>query len=671
MSSFADLYGVSGEGNLFRPGTLNGTFPTVVGMEIGENAYPADYQNWAPSVGVVWSPDFGDKGLFSKLFGASGKSVFRGGYSRAFVREGTALIGSIFTANPGGSLSVVRSVGNGNLTLNTNFRDANNPNLVPPSIPEGPAYPLDLRTLPALQGSNGFDPNIKTGYVDSFSFGYQRELDRNSVIEFRYVGNRGKDLFRQHNINELNTIENGLVKEFALARQNLEANIAAGRCQGSLQDTNSAGANFAANCRYNFAYFGPNTGTNPLPISLSYIGGSNGLAVAGHTATLTPGALGAEGTVSVSGAALNPANYLNSLWRNTAFASNLSRNAPALITFGGNLEGAAQRRNNALASGLPSNFFFVNPTSATAGSFVVDNGARTWYDGGIIEYRRRLSDGLRVAASYTFAKAQSDSFQSNSDNFANYTHREGGRDLAKGVAVFDIRHAFKLDSTYDLPFGKGRALFNSSNGFVNGLIGGFSLNPVVRWQSGSPIQIGNVQLVGMTPKELTEMVKIRKNSTALVGNPIEVVTWLPDDVILNSIRAFAIDPLSSTGYGVLGAPEGKFIAPAGYGDCISRYSGECGFTNLVIYGPSFFKFDISVLKRINFGERRNIELRATFLDALNMPNFRVGGWDSDVVTSGCCGNSFGQLASPSAYRDISTTNDPGGRLIDLMLRINF
>jgi hypothetical protein len=33
--------------------------------------------------------------------------------------------------------------------------------------------------------------------------------------------------------------------------------------------------------------------------------------------------------------------------------------------------------------------------------------------------------------------------------------------------------------------------------------------------------------------------------------------------------------------------------------------------------------------------------------------------------------TFGQLGSGSAYQDISTTNDPGGRLIDLMVRLNF
>ncbi len=649
LSSFEQVYGVSGFGNIFRPGTLTGTAPTVVGMQIGESAYNADKNNFAPTVGVVWSPNFGEKGILPTIFGGKEKSVFRGGYSISFVREGTALIGSILGANPGGNLSASRNLSNGNLTTGTNLRENGNPNLTPATFSTTPAYPITLTTA---NSANGFDSNLKTGSVHSFSFGYQREINRNTVIEARYVGTRGYDLFRQHNLNEINTIENGLAAEYQLAQQNLYANIAANRCQAGVT---------AANCQYNFAYFGPGSGTSPLPISLAYISG----AINGHSAALTPGALNQSGTVSVSTAASNPANYSNALFRNSAFASNLNRTNPAVITFAGNLEGAASRRLNALAAGLPSNFFFVNPTTATSGAYIIDNSGHSWYDAVVIELRRRLSDGLRIQANYTFGKARTDSFQSNSDNFANYTHRDNGSELAKTVAVFDIRHAFKLDATYDLPFGRGKSFFSNSNGIVNALIGGFTLSPVIRWQSGSPIQVGNVQLIGMTVEELQKSVKVRKEAN--------FVYWLPDDIIVNSQRAFNTDPFSSTGYGTTygGSPQGRFIAPAGYNNCQQRYAGECGFNNLIIYGPSFFKFDISVAKKFNLTEKRNVELRATFLDALNMPNFRVGGWNADVVTSGCCGGSFGQLGSGSAYQDISTTNDPGGRLVDLMLRINF
>lgn len=635
LESFDQIYGVSGLGNIFKPGTLTGSVPKVVALQPGDEAYPGDYNNFAPTVGVVWSPDFGDKGFGKWLFGGAGKSVFRGGYSVSFVREGANLLESINGSNPGGALSLSRSLALGNFTAGTNLRDAGNPNLTPrPGIVgTTPAFPITLTTSDA---SNAFDPDLKTGTVHSFSFGYQREIDRNTVVEFRYVGNRGVDLQRQYNINEFNLIENGFGAEFLLAQQNLYANIAAGR--GST-----------------FAYFGAGTNTNQLPLMMSYFNSA---------ATYNPA---------------DPARYTAANFANATLVLALSRNNPNPFAFSGtSFENNATRRANALANGRPSNFFYVNPATPTGGSWIVDNSNKTWYDSGIIEVRRRLSAGLRIQANYVWSKAQANSYASSSVVGAgpNFTIRDGGLELAKNIQAFDITHQFKFDATYELPFGKGRMFFGGANSWVDGFIGGWSLLPTVRWQSGSPVNFGNVQLVGMTKKDLQKAMGVYKN-TLLPGATREVVTYLPLDIIVNTQRAFDINVANTNtngGYGTTfgtGGPQGRFIAPAGYGNCISQSPGKCGFSNLIVYGPGFFKFDSALMKKIKLGENRDIELRLTVLDVLNMPNFRVGGWAADTVTVGVGGSTFGQMGNGSAYQDTSTTNDPGGRIIDLMIRINF
>ncbi|MEJ7860344.1 MAG: TonB-dependent receptor [Pyrinomonadaceae bacterium] len=630
LENFDQIFGVSGPGNLFRPGTLTGTVPRVVAVQPGEESYPTDYNNFAPSVGVVYSPDFGEKGILRSVFGSTGKSVFRGGYSLSFVREGFALFGSIFGSNPGGFINTSRNpLIAGSFTVGTNLRDANNINLTPAPFPLTPTFP---RNLTAADSANTFSPDLKTGKVHSFSAGYQRELDKNTVIEFRYVGNRGVGLQRLRNINEFNTIENGFAAEFRLAQANLLANQAAGR-----------GATFA--------FFGAGTGTSPLPISLAFINPNS---------TFNPN---------------NPASYNSALFADSGITSTLSPNAANVLGFAGSIEGSAIRRANAIANGLPSNFVRVNPT-VPGGAFIVDNTLDTSYDSGVIELRRRLSNGLRVQANYVFSKALSNAYASSGVVFSNLpTQREGGSDLARGPQAFDIRHQFKLDVTYDLPFGKGRTFFSNANGFVNSLVGGFTILPVIRWQSGSPFSLGNVTLVGMTRKELQKEIKVRKDT---VINGVGVVTYLPDDIILNSQRAFDIDVSNTTGFGTafggtagIGtAPTGRFIAPAGAGNCQSRFAGECGFNNLIIYGPSFFKLDVTLAKKFNLGEKRSIELRALALDALNRPNFRVGGFNADVVGVFPGGSTFGQLGAGTAYNDLGS-QDPGGRIIDLMIRFNF
>ncbi len=625
LENFDQVFGVSGPGNLFRPGASGGMAPRVVGVEPGEKSYPTDYNNFAPSIGAVYSPDFGEKGILRSVFGGAGKSVFRGGYSLSFVREGFNLLYSILGSNPGGSINTSRNLGiPGTFTVGTNLRDPNNVNLTPTAFASTPSFPIAL--TPA-DSANAFSPDLKTGKVHSFSVGYQRELDKNTVIEFRYVGNRGVGLQRQYNINEFNTIESGFAREFQLAQNNLYANLAAGR-----------GASFA--------FFGTGTGTSPLPTLLAFING---------TSTFDPN---------------NPARYNSTLFVNSSLTSALSRNNPQVIGFSSLVENSAIRRANAIANGLPSNLARVNP-AVPGGSFIVDNSTKTWYDAGVIEVRRRLSEGLRVQANYAWSKALSNAYQSSSVVFANFpTLREGGRDLAKNVQAFDLRHNFKLEATYDLPFGKGKTFFSGTNGIVNSLVGGFSILPVIRWQSGSPFSLGNVSLVGMTKKELQKEIKVRKDS---VINGVNVVTYLPVDIIQNTQRAFDININNANGFGTnfgAGGPTGKFIAPAGFGNCQSRFTGECGFTNLILYGPGFFKFDVTATKKFNLGESRNIELRASAFDALNRPNFRVGGWNADVVNLSAASSVFGQLGNGTAYQDLGS-QDPGGRIFDFQIRFNF
>ncbi len=657
LVDYATIFGTSGEGNLFRPGTLTGSVAQNRLLEVGERILPDDWNNFAPSVGLVWSPNFSDRSFFGTIFGANGKSVIRGGYSDSFVREGLN-VSSQVVAGPGGTRNLSRSTAiTGSLTTGTLFRTPNNPNLTPFNFIEEPSFPI---TLGGTDQAFGVDPNLTTGLVRSFSFGVQRELDKNTVVEVRYVGNRGVNGWRLFGINERNTIENGLAAEFALAQANLYSNVAARRCQGTFQDTNPLGANFLADCRYNFAYFGAGSGTNPLPIALAYIIGNAG----GNRVTFTPGAIGSNGSVTSTGA-LTVSNYTNALFRNTATFAGLNQVSASPLGYAAGLAGTAGRRANSTNAGLPINFQFVNG-ELNSGAFILGNSNNSSYDSLVIEVRRRLSAGLRVQASYVFSKALSDFFGVSSIVNSSTSLRDDGLQLARTVQPFDLTHNFKLDSTYDLPIGRGRWLLSNAGGLVNSLLGGFTISPVISWQSGSPISIGNVNLVGLTVKELEDAVRIRKTDSG--------VFWLPEDIILNSQRAFNTSLTSPTGYAdsfVSGAPTGRFIAPSGFDNCQAEYVGRCGFNNLVIHGPGFFKLDVGISKRFAVGETRSFELRANILNATNTASFRVGGFGVNTTGSGCCGSTFGELLFGSAYRDNNTTNDPGGRVIDLLLRFNF
>ncbi len=627
------VYDVSGAGNLFSPGTLTGPIPTVRGNSAGEKAFQDDLNNFAPSVGFVWSPNY-SSGFKRRLLGDNGTSVFRGGFSRAFIREGTLIVENSVGQNPGGSFSLARSTALGNLTVGTTLRTPGNPNLAPPAFNATPVFPRALTTADAALG---FSPDFRSGFVDSWSFGYQRQLGSDTVVEFRYVGNRGKDMQVQYLLNEINAIENGFGAEFALAQQNLISNINAGR-------------------GVTFAYFGAGTGTSPLPILVSYL-------QAGNPNANLPASYGANFASQNFVPFLTPAN-------------------PSVQGLAATLANTAATRNNGAAAGRPANFFHNCPTTLGF-CFQFDNSERSWFDAGVIEVRRRLSDGLRFQASYQYGKSFTNAYASanttffglgagDQSNAANNTLRN--READKSPSQVDLRHSFKFDATWDLPFGKGRKFMSSSNWFADTILGGWTISPTVRWQSGSPILMENVQLVGMTAKELQDKIGVYYNTTITQPNgatSIANVTYLPADIIANTIRAFTTTGNTASGYAAGQAPTGAFLAPAGFGNCQQRTAGGCGFRKLVIYGPNFFKIDSSIGKRFSIGERRSVEFRMTMFDVLNHTNWRLGGWTGNVNNITAFTGTFGQMLNGWAYQDPNGSNDPGGRITDFLLRINF
>ena len=433
-------------------------------------------------------------------------------------------------------------------------------------------------------------------------------------------------------------IENGFLEEFKNAQANLIANINAGR-------------------GLNFRYFGPGTGTVPLPIILGYFTGL---------------------PVSNPANAANPANYSSSLFANSTFTTALNplnANPGAgrcCAGFVGVLAGTANNslfNPNRIAAGIPYNFFVVNP-GKRGGAFLYTNGGQTWYDALQIEFRRRLAQGLLVQSSFTFSKALSNMYASNSDTFDQPGSLRTPNDK-KGVTPFDITEAFKTNFIWELPVGKGKWLLSGANNWVNGFLGDWAINGNIRIQSGTPFSLGNVQLVGITAKQLQKLVGVYKNQPDADGVNRGNVWLLPLEFRQNTFKAF------NTAYGsgttgpiyTQGAPSGAYIAPAGL-DCIEPVVGGCGFTNLVLKGPMFTRFDLSVSKKIRFTERIRGEIRGELLNAFNNINFLVGSASNDIDSLGGFGTTtFGRYTA--AYQDISTTNDPGGRLIQIVLRLKF
>src|SRR5262249_34488219 len=119
-------------------------------------------------------------------------------------------------------------------------------------------------------------------------------------------------------------------------------------------------------------------------------------------------------------------------------------------------------------------------------------------------------------------------------------------------------------------------------------------------QSGSPFNINNVRIVGMTRKELQDSLKVRFDDDA------GIAYYLPQDIIDNTIRAFNASATSASGYSDRGTPTGRYLAPASNATCIEVYAGQCGFPTIFLYGPQFTRFELNLTKKTKCTERFNI-----------------------------------------------------------------
>jgi hypothetical protein len=628
--------GKFGSGNLYKPGTLTGTIPQIVPYDNGSPAYNTDWNNVAPSVGATWRPNLGE-GVVSKIL--SSDPVFRGGYSVSFNQLGVNFFDTTYFYNPGISRTASRSATTGTPVLGYDgwpvlLRDA--ARLTPSAFPTSPTYPI----TPAINENVRIHyPDWPVTYTNQYSFGFQRELGKSMALDVRYVGNTnvgGWTTFNMNNAAQWSMLggENGFYDEYRKAQANLRANIIAGN--GTT-----------------FAYTGA-PGTSPLPIFQAYFAG-------------TP-----LGNTASNG---NPANYTSANYRNSSWYNSLmmyERNGsikPGLTTIAGT--GSSGLQNgigsgtgldaNRIAAGLPINFFIANPTIAQAsnGSNLDVAGGNTRYNAMQIELRRRMSNGLLVQGSYSYAFGRKGwSWTSLRDDSWHYVEGAGSPD-----------HAFKLNWVYELPFGQGKKWGSGAGSWMNALIGGWEWDGVARVQSGQKFNYGGFRLVGMSEQEFQDMFKFYHVTDS---KGVERIYMLPQDVIENSILAlYTMSATTASGYaGAL--PTGRYLAPPSGPDCVQYLAGTCPGTaeTRLVTGPMYGKVDMSFVKRFQLPKRMTIEARMEIFNILDTINFNAIGPTSVTSTTGM-GAAVTNWQVTSAATDASASQDPGGRITQFGLRFTW
>ena len=201
--------------------------------------------------------------------------------------------------------------------------------------------------------------------------------------------------------------------------------------------------------------------------------------------------------------------------------------------------------------------------------------------------------------------------------------------LSKGVTSYSLQHQFNTNVSYQLPFGRGKAIGGGATGALDKIIGGWQLNSIFNAQGGFPI----TPLAGANRSDNGDS---RNSDTpnlnpAFTGNPILGVDAFKKTGFYLDTNAFVLQPRGM--YGNVG--RGSFR------------------------GPGLVNLDLSLFKRIPLTEQWNLQFRAEAFNILNHANFRTP--DTTIFT----GNSF----SGNAGRILETSNRE--RQIQFALRLEF
>ena len=625
LATIEDICGLSGVGdgpggracNIFDPRAQSGTLnPAYDHFDVGVPAHKTNWFDFAPNVGVAWRPNV-ESGWLRSILGDPEQATVRAGYALSYNQERIDRFTANAGANPGGTVAVNRDLTTGyplvlpGETFPVYFSQKGR--LGQPAFPESPVYPIAATTANSV---NIFpqDRHLKTPRVHSYSVGFQRGIGRNMAFEARYVGNQNLNTWAEEDWNERSVFGSGFFEEFKLAQRNIAANIAAG--QGSR----------------GFAYTGA-PGTSPLPIHLAYL----------------------QGNVNPN----NPASYTSTNFTNQAFVNRFSALRPQVTAALSAIDTAAFRAN-ALAAGLPRNLIVMNPMVSSA-NVVMDNNW-TKYNSLQLDLRRRLSQGLLIGANYTYGIKKQSVLTTLGQPRVEVDFSEDR----------NSPHAFKLNWDYELPIGRDRRFGSNMNHVLNAVVGG--------WQfSGSGLvkrdryRLIGVKLEGMNAAELQDAFKISFDKSA-TGQT--VVFSFPEDIRQNTFAAFSVDPTTPTGYSVArGVPTGRYLRPSSDANCIAIYRFDCNTPDINLNGPLFSRWDMRLKKSFSLGGRRSFEIMAEVLNVFDTINFNHGGPTSTIQGGTSLNpnptNAEDIFRVTSAYTDVNTTFDPGGRVGQLVWRLNW
>ena len=255
---------------------------------------------------------------------------------------------------------------------------------------------------------------------------------------------------------------------------------------------------------------------------------------------------------------------------------------------------------NVIASGS-SNVIVPRLNPTWGNRILLETTAKGEYHAGYVKFDKRMSRGLLFGANYTWSA----NFSDNDEPFGAADITNSSPQIPQDYfnlrnewsrSVFDRPHRFAAHYVYEIPW------FSSSSPGLRQVFGGWEISGVTEFQSGQPLTI----VTGV------DTAGVRDLST-FPGRP----NYNPNgifakDPVTGDLRTFSIP---TNGTGIVVAPLGP------NGILANSMPGGGNLGRNTFRGPSFYNWNVTLLKKITINERWRMQLRSDFVNAWNHNNF--------------------------------------------------
>ena len=278
----------------------------------------------------------------------------------------------------------------------------------------------------------------------------------------------------------------------------------------------------------------------------------------------------------------------------------------------------------------------------------IDAGGDSYYHSGQFTLRKRFEQGFLMGMAYTYGKSIDDQsvdpVGASSGGGLTTTNSRTPTDIRnwreeRARSDFDRRHVFTLNSVWELPFGRGRRFGANTNGIVNAIVGGWSVNGIYTAMSGEPFSV----------RSGTRTSNFSHESRAALKGP-------KPEVKLQE-KANVVGP-------VVFPDASAFNIPA---------PGTNGAGRNIFEAPGYWNLDLGVGKEFDITETVKLKFRTEMFNALNHPNFdnpRDASVGSPSIRASAFAQTCCQTVAPPTTQTIIQTGE-AGRVIQLALRVTW